>query len=128
MTTEKTRKAKRIYVCPNTDGSIRLARPDDAERFPLYRDIWGTFDEDAGFLLETYAGIAGYRDLVDEHDAPIDEASANLLASAAQLLSDPGTPWEELSEPEERRVSDAYVQAMIGYLASGKAAEVLWHE
>lgn len=128
MTAEKTRRAKRVYVCPTDDGGIRLARPDDAERFPLYRDIWGTFDEDAGFLLETYAGIAGYRDLVDEHDAPIDEASANLLASAAQLLSDPGTPWEELSEPEERRVSDAYVQAMIGYLASGKAAEILWHE
>ncbi len=128
MTTEKTRKAKRIYVCPNADGSVRLARPDDAERFPLYRDIWGTFDGDAGFLLETYAGIAGYRDLVDEHDAPIDEASANLLASAAQLLSDPGTPWEELSESEERRVSDAHIQAEIAYLATDKPAEVRWHE
>lgn len=128
MTTEKTRKAKRVYVCPTDDGGIRLARPDDAEKFPLYWDVWGTFDGDGRFLLETYGGIAGYRDLVGEHDAPIDEASANLLTSISRLYSDPLTPWEELSESEERRVSDAHIQAEIAYLATDKPAEVRWHE
>lgn len=88
---------KKAYIQFNENStSAFLSRFDGNEQFSLYADIDSV---DGGWLLETSGSIT----CLNELEAAGSEAMINAIS---EIVDDPTTPWEEISEEDAENIRD----------------------
>ena len=84
-----------IQFTENSTSAL-LSRFDGNEQFSLYADIDSV---DGGWLLETSGSIT----CLNELEAAGSEAMINAIS---EIVDDPTTPWEELSDEDAENIRD----------------------
>lgn len=88
---------KKTYVQFNeTSTSAFLSRFDGNEEFALYTDIDSV---DGGWLLETSGSLTCLNELEDA-------GSEEMINAISEIVADPATPWDELSEEDEEAIRE----------------------
>lgn len=88
---------KKAYIqFTENSTSALLSRFDGNEQFSLYADIDSV---DGGWLLETSGSIT----CLNELEAA---GSVAMINAISEIVDDPTTPWEELSEEDTENIRD----------------------
>ena len=87
----------KTYVQFNENStSAFLSRFDGNEQFALYADIDSV---DGGWLLETSGSLTCLNELEDA-------GSEEMINAVSEIVADPATPWEDLSEEDAEAIRD----------------------